>query len=489
MRPSLAIVSLVVCLGIGCASSSSSDGTGGSGGAATGGAPASGGSVGTGGARATGGSVGSGGVPATGGTTGTGGVAATGGTTGNGGARATGGSAGGGGARATGGSTGTGGTHATGGTSGATGSGGTHATGGTTGTGGASATGGTAGAGNPNGSCSSALPSNGHPADTSTPTTVVGTGTAASCTFSALSAAVTKGGVITFNCGTAPITIAVTATMNLPTTKNTVIDGGNKVTLDGGNAVQILNFHSANFQALDTVVTLQHLTLVNGKATPTMSIPTAPAPCSQGWNDGQGGAVWMRDGNLVVIDCVFSNNQAAPLGPDTGGGAIYLTGSKHGATIVGSTFSGNKGSVGGAIYSLYGELDIYNTLFTGNVGTGNGANSDDSTMCSVINNGQHEVGSGGNGGAIAADGNDFNIVFCGDDFENNLAGTGAFGGALCFTSDNMAGTLSIVDTRMAGNSGGHWTNVSTGSVTNVGTAIGVNAKSITLSGSTLQGVN
>jgi hypothetical protein len=142
--------------------------------------------------------------------------------------------------------------------------------------------------------------------------------------------------------------------------------------------------------------------------------------------------------------------------------------------------------VGGAIYSLYGELDIYNSLFTGNVGTGNGANDNDPSMCSAINNDQNEIGSGGNGGAIAADGNDFNILFCGDDFENNMAGTKAFGGALCFTSDNMAGTLSIIDTRMQGNTGGHWTNVSTGSVTDVGSAIGVNAKSITLTNSTLQ---
>jgi hypothetical protein len=78
---------------------------------------------------------------------------------------------------------------------------------------------------------------------------VVGTGSAASCTFSQLQAAATKGGVITFNCGSGPVTIPVTATLNLPTTKNTVIDGGNKITLDGGNAVQILRFDSADFQA------------------------------------------------------------------------------------------------------------------------------------------------------------------------------------------------------------------------------------------------
>ena len=39
---------------------------------------------------------------------------------------------------------------------------------------------------------------------------------------------------------------------------------------------------------------------------------------------------------------------------------------------------------------------------------------------------------------------------------------------------------------MTGNTGGHWTNVSGGSVTNAGTAVGVNAKSITIKNSTLQ---
>ncbi|MES1165959.1 MAG: hypothetical protein ABUR63_09380, partial [Verrucomicrobiota bacterium] len=391
------MVSVAGWLVAGCGSSAPSGGTG------SGGTPGSGGILGAAGAKATGGTLGTGGARASGGATGTGGVVATGGAPGSGGLRATGGATGAGG---------TAGTHGTGGAAGSHGTGGTPATGGAAGQ-----------AGNPNGACSLDLPANARPADISTPTTVVGSGTASSCTFSALQSAVKKGGVVTFNCGTAPVTIAVTATLNLPIDVNTVIDGGSKLTLDGGNAVQILNFQSANFQALDTVVTLQHLTLVNGRATPTDAIPTAPAPCSQGWNDGQGGALWMRDGNLVVIDCVFRNNHAAPRGPDTGGGAIYITGSKHGATIVGSTFSDNQGSVGGAIYSLWAELDIYNTLFTGNLGTGDGANSDDATMCSVINNGQHEVGSGGNGAAIAADGNNFNVLFCGDDFENNLAGT------------------------------------------------------------------
>jgi hypothetical protein len=342
-------------------------------------------------------------------------------------------------------------------------------------------------AGNPNGSCSAGVPARGQPVDVSNPTTVVGTGSEASCTFSQLQAAATKGGIITFNCGSCPVTILVTSTLNLPITKNTVIDGGNKITLNGGSAVQILRFDSPNFRATDYGLTLQHITIVNGKTTPTVAIPTAPAPCSQGWNDGEGGALYVRDGSLTVIDSIFTNNQGAPLGPDTGGGAIYVLGSKNGVLIVGSTFSNNAASNAGAVGCLFSELDVYNSLFANNTALGNGANNDDATKCSFINNGQHEIGSGGNGGALYSDGNSVNITLCGDAILNNSAGQGAFGGGLFFTSNDMGGTLSIADTTMTGNTGGHWTVVGSGSVTNVGTAVGTNAKSITVTNSTLQG--
>ncbi len=345
-------------------------------------------------------------------------------------------------------------------------------------------------AGNPNGSCSIGVPSNGRLAGISN-ATIIGTGTPESCAFGALSAAVAAGGVIIFDCGSDPITIPVTATMTLPTTKDTVIDGGGKVTLDGGHAAQILSYDSANFQALETRVTLQNLTLVNGKTTPTDMIPAQPAmpACSQGWDDGQGGALFMRDGNLTVINCIFDGNEAAPLGPDTGGGAIYIEGSKHGAVIVGSTFTNNSGANAGAVGALFAELDIYNSLFQNNTATGHDANNDDTsmTMCTAMNNGQYEIGSGGNGGAIYGDGNSFNIILCGDAVLDNAAGTNAFGGGLFFTSDDFAGILTISDTTMTGNTGGHWTSVKSGSVTNAGDAIGVNAQSITINNSMLQG--
>ena len=156
-----------------------------------------------------------------------------------------------------------------------------------------------------------------------------------------------------------------------------MIDGGKKITLDGGNAVQILRFDSPNFRVNSTGLTLQHIALVNGKPTPTRRSPRRPAPCSQGFNDGEGGALYMRDGNLTVIDSIFMNNQAAPLGPDTGGGAIYMLGSKNGVLIVGSTFIGNSASNAGAVGCLFSELDVYDSLFQDNMAIGHDANNND----------------------------------------------------------------------------------------------------------------
>jgi hypothetical protein len=274
------------------------------------------------------------------------------------------------------------------------------------------------------------------PADVSNPTTVVGTGTAASCTEAALSAALTKGGIVTFNCGSAGATITVTKTIELPTSTDTVIDGGGVVTIDGGGAVRILDWNSANYRANTHKLTLQHITFAHGHATGTMQIAMAPLPCSSGYYDGAGGALQMRDGVLNVIDASFLNNEAEKLGPDVGGGAIYLNGALNGV-VVGSTFLNNSASNSGAIGSLNSDLDVYNSTFQGNAALGFGANSNDPTKCSVVNqNKQNQVGSGGNAGAIGMDGgSDTTHTFCGDAFRANTSGTGALGGAIARTPD------------------------------------------------------
>lgn len=338
---------------------------------------------------------------------------------------------------------------------------------------------------------SCAIPAVGQTVDTSKATTVVGTGSPANCTFAQLNSAIATGGIITFNCGANPVTIQVNATLNIPTDRDTVIDGGQKVTLDGQNLVRIMSFATPDFQANEHRLTLQRITLVKGKATPTDAIAFVAPPtlCSQGWYDGEGGALYMRDGNLTVIDSAFIDNHAAIKGPDTGGGAIYVVGSKHGVVIVGSTFTNNSASNAGAVGGLFADLRIYNSQFSQNSAVGNGANDNKPALCSVVNKtGQNQVGSGGNGGAIYSDGQSVNVLLCGDKVTGNSAGDNADGGGLFFTSNNWQGTLSIIDTEMTGNAGGHWTSVKTGSTTNAGTAVGTNCKSLFIKNSILQGL-
>jgi hypothetical protein len=290
--------------------------------------------------------------------------------------------------------------------------------------------------------------------DTSQPTTVVGDGTAASCDETALAAAIAKAGIVTFNCGAGPTTIAIATTLELPTDKDLVLDGGGKVTLDGGGQVRILDYASGNYRNNTHTLTLQHLTLAHGHARGTDAYAAAPAPCSSGFYDGAGGALQMRDGVLHVIDATFVDNQAAALGPDVGGGAIYLNGALSGV-VVGSSFVDNSGANGGAIGVLNSDLDIYNSRFEGNSALGFGANGDDATKCSVVaKTGQHQTGSGGNGGAVCIDGgSDVTHTFCGDVFKDNQGGMQALGGAIFRTPDGKKQTTTIDRCLFDGNHG------------------------------------
>jgi hypothetical protein len=66
---------------------------------------------------------------------------------------------------------------------------------------------------------------------------VVGTGTASSCTETALNAALAAGGSVTFDCGASPVTITVTSQKTIAA--DTTIDGGSLITLSGGGATRL----------------------------------------------------------------------------------------------------------------------------------------------------------------------------------------------------------------------------------------------------------
>jgi len=268
---------------------------------------------------------------------------------------------------------------------------------------------------------------------------VVGNGTPASCTAAALQSAINAASVITFNCGSAATTIPVYTTLQVPATRSTVIDGGGLVTLDGGGRTRLIEVYSANYRATRTGLTLQHITLANGKAAGTKYVAPNPsnASCSFGWADGAGGAIYVRDAVLHTIDVTFRNNAAATPGPDVGGGAIYALGSVD-VSVISSTFDGNSGANGGAVGLLQSDGRFYNSSFTNNQASGTGANyvGGAAQGCAGVA-GANQGGAGGNGGAIVIDGgSDVNQTVCGSTFADNTAGE--FGGALFRTADGAA---------------------------------------------------
>ena len=260
--------------------------------------------------------------------------------------------------------------------------------------------------------------------DTSSPSAVVGTGTAASCTEDALRAAAQKtnsagGGIITFRCGAGPVTITVGS--QIVFTRETVLDGGGQVTLSGGDSSRILYLDSGYDQTTPRLW-VQRLRFESGKS------------ARAGDDTASGGAAIYRDGgSLTVVDCVFLGNHAPSSGQDLAGGAIYAFGGGD-TVIVGSTFVGNSASDGGAVGSLNGHLTVVNSTFTENQALGTGGNP----------------GLGGCGGAIYQDGGDEVTTLCGVTIRNNSAGATA--GGVFRVSNSHDGTMTLELSTVDGNS-------------------------------------
>jgi hypothetical protein len=244
--------------------------------------------------------------------------------------------------------------------------------------------------------------------DTSTPTNVVGNGSAASCTEVALRAAVASGGIVTFACGDGPATITVAAEVAVG--KDTTIDGGGKVTLSGGGKSRILHVTSA-WNVPTPLLTVQNLTFTGGFTSDVANTKST----AKG-----GGAIFEDGGSLTVIACTFDHNQCASTGQDVSGGAINGQGVGT-LIIVGSTFTNNSGSNGGGVGTQDENVTVVNSKFSGNSATGTDGNP----------------GNGGNGGGLTYDGAHISLTLCGDTFSANKAN--AAGGAVFRVGYNSAG--------------------------------------------------
>lgn len=302
-------------------------------------------------------------------------------------------------------------------------------------------------AGNPDGAC--AIPPEAAAADVSSPRTVVGTGTAASCTSDAFVNAVALGGVITFNCGSEPVTITLTRTAKIvnDTGPEIVIDGGGLVTLSGGGERRILYMNTCDEAQRWTTshcndqdhprLTLQNLTFIDADSR------------GESEYDG-GGAVWARGGQLRVLNSRFFNNRCADVGPDVGGAGIraFDQFEDRPVYVVNSTFGGAEGygntcSNGGAISSIGVSWTIVNSLMTHNHAIGMGGNP---TLPGTPG--------GGSGGAIYNDGNEMTLSLCGTRLEDNDVvqhGSGIF-----FVTNNHTGDIRLDRSALRRNTGGSW---------------------------------
>ncbi len=288
------------------------------------------------------------------------------------------------------------------------------------------------------------LPSGAQPVDTSHPDRVIGTGSPAGCTSSAVVAAVAKGGVIRFSCGRKPVTILLTQTAKVRNANPlTVIDGGGLVTLSGGGKRRILyqntcdqaqgwtSAHCDN-QATPRLV-LQNLTFADANST------------GQTAEGGGGGAVFVRGGQLTVVGSRFVRNRCDATGPDLGGAAVRALSIYRGGPVyvANSTFGGAAGqggrcANGGALSSIGVSWVVLNSLFSDNAATGRGANP-----------ARSGTPGGGSGGAVYADGNTFTVRLAGCLVQRNSAAEG--GGAVFFVSNDRTGRLSIESSTLRAN--------------------------------------
>lgn len=285
-------------------------------------------------------------------------------------------------------------------------------------------------AGNPAGRAS--VPAEARPVDTSRPTRTVGSGTPASCTSEAVVKAVAAGGVITFDCGPAPVTITMKATAKVVNSHGPriVLDGGGTVTLSGSGKRRVLymntcdqaqGFTTSHCQNQDhPQLTVQNLTFADGDST------------GERTEGGGGGAIFVRGGRFKVVNSRFVGNRCDRTGPDLGGAALRVLSQFENKPVyvVSSTFTGGVCANGGALSSIGVSWTVLNSVFRDNRAVGTGANP-----------ARGGTPGGGSGGAIYCDGNEFAVRIAGTVIEDNSANEG--GGAIFFVSNNRTGTLQI----------------------------------------------
>jgi len=287
------------------------------------------------------------------------------------------------------------------------------------------------------------------------PPIFVGDGTPGSCTEMALKDALiiaeTIGGAtIRFNCGSGPVTIAlseVTTSPGFPVLlvlpNNTTIDGGGLITLDGTSTATVA------FVDRDTTAELRGLGIVNGRG--------AVGTGTGGLTPGASAGGMVNAGTLILRNCTVAGNVSFFTGGIDNRGTLTVDDSRffgnanqnglgggisNGGTLTikQSTFSDNFSFVdGGGIFNV-GTLTIkQSTFFSNSTADGLGGGIANFGILHVEGTNFSENLSGFGGGIYDSG----VLTIKGSTFSENTAG---FGGGF-FTS----GEFEINDTTFSGN--------------------------------------
>jgi hypothetical protein len=298
-----------------------------------------------------------------------------------------------------------------------------------------------------------AVPPAGRAVNTSHPDHVIGNGRPAGCTSAAVVRDVAAGGVITFNCGPAPLTIVMSQTAAVPKTRRRVVlDGGGLITLSGGGRRRILfsDTCAGTWSTDDCVnqpdpqIVVQNITFrdgFNGSHQATSCTANVPN-CWYGGIDG-GGAIYVEGGQFKAVNSRFVNNRCYANGPDLGGGAIRALAQSQNRPvyITDDTFTNGRCSNGAALSSISVQWNILNSQFSDNKAVGWGANP-----------ASRGTPGGGSGGAVYLDGTDDNVLIAGTVMTDNSAREG--GGAVFDVVDRGWGALTFNQSQLHHNTSG-----------------------------------
>jgi len=219
------------------------------------------------------------------------------------------------------------------------------------------------------------------PAALSIPNACSGSNVLMACDEAGLRAAMSRGGTVRFCCnGT------ITLSNAIDVTRNVSLDASDRaVVISGNNPVRLFNVSAGVTFALTNVV------LANGHHQGKDGVnASATQPATSG-EPGIGGAIYNSGGNVQLVSCVLSNNQArggmggagsqqlrysAP-GADGRGGALFNGGGTmvlQNILAVGNAAAGGQATIpapsgdglGGVLYNAGGTITIANSALTGN---------------------------------------------------------------------------------------------------------------------------